>query len=285
MSIEPISSPYDDALDALPSGLPGGHSGSLDALLETPGEEDLFGNRQEWKYLLDPARAAALRVAIDARLEAEEFVPGRRFTLMHSIYFDSPDFKLYRRAMRSQSNLKFRLRAYATHGVEAHQDLQGYFECKIGKRNKKHKLRAMIPLTRAGDLMSQAKLGRMSMGRLSIAADQRFLRKARRVLLEYGMAPRLTVSYVREAFVDAGGHLRVTFDEGYRAARIDGAGSPLHEGRGQLDLCIIEIKFVGALPDWLAATLIAFGLPEGGVSFSKFRHGVALTYPDVAARA
>ena len=285
MASEPdLASPTDPLESVMTSMLaivPRNEAASLAGMVGADAEEDLFANRQEWKYLLDAEQAGALRSAIAPRLQLEEFLPGRRKTLMHSIYFDSDDFKLYRRAQRSQSNLKFRLRAYATHQQAAQDDLQGFFECKIGNRRKKHKLRAMLPLNRAGDLLFVARLATMATGRLSIAADQRFLRKARRVLLDMGMSPRLTVSYVREAFVDQTGQLRVTFDEHYTATRIDaGASSALVPGPQRLPGVIVELKFIGALPAWLQEVLLGFALAQGGVSFSKFRQGVALTYPD-----
>lgn len=258
---------------------------SLQALLsEVDGDdEDIFGNRVEWKYVLAPESAAAIRDAVAARLHLEEFIPGRKKTIMHSVYFDSDDFMLYRRAALTQSSLKFRLRSYTTHGDWSKMDPQGFFECKIGQKGKKYKLRTMLPLVRAADLLLPARLGVVGTGRLSIASDQRFMWKARRVLSEFKMAARLTVSYVREAFVSNDGTLRVTFDDTYRASRIEpGNSTPLVGGPGGMDQIIVEVKFVNQIPPWLADLLTAQGLPMGGQTFSKFRQGVALTYPEVA---
>lgn len=262
--------------------VPAADSASLASLMSEVGaEDDLYGNRVEWKFVLSPAEAAALRQAVSARLRLEEFVQGRRRTLMHSVYFDSPDFMLYRRAALTQSSLKFRLRTYTSYGDGGRADSHGFFECKIGQAGKKYKLRTMVPVVRAGALILPARAGLPGTGRLSIAADQRFMRKALRVVNEFGMAARLTVAYVRDAFVSEDGALRVTFDAMYRASRIaQGDRSSLEDGPHGLDATIVEIKFVGAPPPWLEALLLSHGLPPGGVSFSKFRHGVALTHPE-----
>lgn len=248
------------------------------------GDEDLFGNRVEWKYVLDADVAAAIRAEVASRLRLEEFIPGRRKTLMHSVYFDSDDMMLYRRSMMADSSLKFRLRTYTTWGGNHQTDPHGFFECKIGQRGKKFKLRAMMPVIRAGDLFVPARAGVVGTGRLTMSADHRFMLKARRVIGEFQMRARLTVSYVREAFVSENGRLRITFDELYRAARVEqGDRSPLRPGPTGLDVVIAELKFVGAPPPWLEAMLEAHGQPLGGVQFSKFRQGVALAYPEVAA--
>jgi hypothetical protein len=266
---------------------------SLESLLGEIGndDEDIFGNRVEWKFVLDAATASAVREVVASRLHLEEFIPGRKKTLMHSVYFDSADFMLYRRAVMTESSLKFRLRTYTTHGDLSKMDPQGFFECKIGQKGKKFKLRSMLPVTRAAELMVPARpvvagTGRLSLtgtGLLGVAADSRFMWKARRVLGEFQMTARLTVSYVREAFVSDNGAVRITFDEQYTAAPIGPGGVTPRVGfPGTLDKIIVEVKFVGNLPDWLAAVLGENGLPMGGVTFSKFRQGVALSYPELA---
>lgn len=258
---------------------------SLRALVSEVGEdeEDLFGNRVEWKYVLGADVAAAIREEVAGRMRLEEFIPGRKKTLMHSVYFDSDDMMLYRRSMMAESSLKFRLRTYTTWGGNAQTDPHGFFECKIGQRGKKFKLRSMMAVRAAGDLLHPARAGQVGTGRLNMAADHRFMLKARRVLGEFQMRAKLTVSYVREAFVSENGRLRITLDERYRAARIDGGDrSPTGPGPQGLDVVIAELKFVGAPPPWLEAMLATHGLPLGGVQFSKFRQGVALAYPEIA---
>lgn len=261
-------------------------SPTLEALLREVGEddEDIFANRVEWKYVLDYATAAALREAVAAKLRLEEFIPGRKKTVMHSIYFDSEDFMLYRRQAGASSSMKFRLRTYTTFGDWSKMDPQGFFECKIGRKGKKYKLRAMVPVRGAGDLISPARLGVVGTGRLITTPSERFMLKAKRVLKEFKMIARLTVSYVREAWVSEDGAVRITFDDTYRASRITtGDRSPL-KPPGALDVIIAELKFVGSLPPWLQAVMETHGLPIGGVTFSKFRQGVALTYPEIAAQ-
>ena len=106
-------------------------------------------------------------------------------------------------------------------------------------------------------------------------------RKFWKPLLEYlvafGVRPRLTVSYVREAFVDAAGHVRITFDEDYRASAVDGTASPLGGPVGRIgDQVVVEIKLVQDPPAWLLNALARLGLPAEGMPFSKFKTAVPL---------
>lgn len=266
--------PPDALLRRVPAASP------LDALMgEAAGAAaDLFGNRSEWKFVLEPEWAVALYGRVAARLRREVFVPGRERTLVHSIYFDSPDFMLYRRASLADASLKLRLRTYATAGADA-CDPTGFFECKIGKGGKKYKLRAEVPILEAGRL-----LGPVARAGKPAGSAPRFVKRALACLRAYDMSARLTVSYVREAFVGEGGALRVTFDSGYRAAAIAHGAATAAAAPPGLAPRVVEIKFVAAPPAWLLAVLAELGLPEGGVSFSKFRQGVALAFPDAAAR-
>jgi hypothetical protein len=166
VELPPPSSPQERLLAAGPPG----PLGSLDALLaeiddDNDDNDDLFGNRVEWKYVLPTAIAAEVRGVVAARLRLEEFVPGRLKTIMHSIYFDSHDFMLYRRASLRQSSLKFRLRTYTTCGNPELMDRQCFFECKIGKKGKKYKLRNKLPVLRAGDLLLPQQVGVVRTGR------------------------------------------------------------------------------------------------------------------------
>ena len=84
----------------------------------------------------------------------------------------------------------------------------------------------------------------------------------------------------REAFQDAAGAVRVTFDEGYHASPLAGVATPLAAPAGRLDgRVVVEIKVVEGMPGWLEAALVRLGLPPEGQPFSKFKTAVALLYP------
>lgn len=261
----------------------------LDAIVElatapTAGTGQLYMCRLERKLVVSPDAADALRRLVSARLSLEQWVPDRSKTLIHSIYFDSEDFALYRRSLESgpSTSMKLRLRAYGDARTPESPDPSRFFEAKLGA------------ITPAGGRMKRKSRILLSARKVAALMDSENEREPRRIsgrkfwkpVLAYMEAlkirPRLTVSYVREAWEDAAGLLRVTFDEGYRASRVDpGGASPLASPAGVLGpAVIVEIKFIQSVPAWLQAELERLGLPPEGQSFSKFRTAVPLVFPD-----
>lgn len=264
----PSLGPAFDALDGLvPLGAPANG-------------DDLYGCRSERKFVLAPATAAALRAVVADRLALEQYVPGRHRTLIHSIYFDTPDFALYRRSLAPgpAPALKLRLRAYGDAATPERPDPSRFLEAKLGVSTPdgpRLKRKARLSL-------SERKLARLMAAPPSKkpVSRRKFWQPLLAYLVAFDVHPRLTVSYVREAYLDGAGHLRVTFDEGYRASRIAGAASPLDAAPAMLgDAVIVEIKFTHALPGWLTGVLAQLGLPPEGQAFSKFKTAVPLLFP------
>lgn len=245
------------------------------------GTADLYGARQERKLVLDPAQAMALRAAVMERLPLEQYVPGRRKTRIHSIYFDSPDFELFRHAEEGKANavsLKLRLRGYGDATTPAEGDPSRFLEAKLGvttPEGKRLKRKARLAL-------SDAKLATLLHPEPSYVpkSGRRFWKPLLTWVRHEQIRPRLSITYEREAYMDPQSGLRVTFDTGYRASVVEGASSPLGRGQGTLPgVVIVELKFLHAMPAWLSGELFRLGLPAEGQSFSKFRTAVPLLFP------
>lgn len=246
---------------------------------------ELYGCRQERKLVVAPATAAALRDAVAVALPREEWSPGRARTLIHTVYLDTPDFALYQRCMARgpAPSLKLRVRAYGGAATPDRPDAAQFFEAKLGvttPAGERIKQKARFALT-------PEQLSALFCGRLD--PTEKALRKPWQGLFAYVAAfevrPRLTVSYVREAFVDPAAGLRITFDRDYRATALDGAATPLSRAAVSLgDAVIVEIKLVDALPGWLAEALAAHELPLDGQRFSKYKTAVPLLFPHVSQR-
>lgn len=261
---------------------------AIDALTaaDVPGRagDALYANRTERKLVVAPGAAAALRAVVARHLEVEQYRPGRTRTLIHSIYFDTDDFALYRRSMAPgpAPSLKLRLRAYGDAATPDRPDPSRFLEAKLGATTPvgtRLKRKARLSL-------SDRKLARLMdvTGTKKPISRRRFWQPLLAYLAAFDVRPRLTVSYVREAFVDAAGRLRITFDEGYHASAIDGQASPLGGIAGRIgDAVIVEIKLVDAPPAWLVEALVRLGLPPEGQAFSKFKTAVPLLFPDVDA--
>lgn len=247
----------------------------------TPAKGDLFADRREWKFLVSAAAADRLRAAVAARLPREEFVAGRPVTRVLSIYFDTPDFALYKRCLAPDCpSLKFRVRAYAWPDGSADGEAVGFLEYKAGvgegeaKRRRKQRIR--LSLERLHALVAPESP--------MVEADKPRWAAAAGFMRAHGLMPRLTVTYRREAFVAPQGALRMTFDTDYQASAIAPPfASGLHAAaKGLPGYVIIEVKFLADFPAWFARALEAEGIPVASQSFSKFKTAVALLFPEVA---
>lgn len=239
---------------------------------------ELYARRVERKLILTPPQAAALRAVVAGHMAVERFVAGRDRTRIHSIYLDTADFALYRQSLAGgeAAGLKLRIRAYgdaATAGTDAGAFLEAKLAVSTAGTREKNKAR----LSLAGEALGALMAGRpLEVPR----ARKRFWRPLLGFMAGSCVAPRLAVSYTREAFVDETGKLRVTFDEGFQASAIAPDGSSPVTAPCALDeVVILEIKFVGEVPAWLNEALAALDLPVGGQSFSKYKTAVGLLFP------
>lgn len=261
--------------------------GSLNGIVAAlgAGTGDLYGLRLERKLVLQADQAQALRAAVAQRMDLEQYVAGRRKTLIHSIYFDSPDFLLFRRAQLGEGamNLKLRLRAYGDARTPEQGDPGRFLEAKLGITSAeglrlKRKARMAISDRKLASFLHD------DQSPYQPRSGRRFWKPLLAWAREHSIRPCLSVAYEREAFVDPESQLRVTFDQGYRTAPVQGAASPRMGPHGTLQgVVIVELKFVQSLPAWLAAELFRLSLPVDGQSFSKFRTAVPLLFPQFEA--
>lgn len=249
------------------------------------GAADLYGLRLERKLVLPAEVALALRAAVSERMVLEQYLPGRLKSRIHSLYFDSPDFLLFRRAQQGgegETSLKLRLRAYGDAATPSTGDHGRFLEAKLGITSAEG-----LRLKRKARLaISDRKLASFlhADGPYQPRSGRRFWKPLLAWVREAQIRPCLSVTYEREAFMDPISQLRVTFDTGYRASPVVGAASPLVGPHGALGgVVIVELKFVQSLPDWLSAELLRLGLPVDGQSFSKFRTAVPLLFPHLAS--
>jgi SPX domain protein involved in polyphosphate accumulation len=251
-------------------------------------QDNIYECREERKYVLSEAASHALREVFASRLALEEFVPGRLRTLVHSIYFDSPEWTLYSDSMRQEGSLKFRLRGYATKERTSEVDSNVYFECKLGVQEgmagkKKKKLRFMVPHALATMLFERRAARQAATGMLTLAPQPKFWRKALHFVAAKHLIPRLTICYERTAYVSEDGRLRITLDEHFEASSIHSDNtSRLGEAHGRLPgVVILEIKFLGEFPAWVVEALNRVGLLCEGQAFSKFKTAVPMLFPEL----
>lgn len=216
--------------------------------------------RYEIKYLLDPAQKAAVMAALTGRMALDAY--GR--TTIRNLYLDTDTDQLIRRSIEKPIyKEKLRLRSYRQ--AEAGEPI--FVELKKKYKKVVYKRRLMLPEGEALDWICGGE-PRQVQGQIEAEID--YFRR-----FYGGLAPRVFLSYEREAYAPLAGAdlpdgFRVTFDENILGRR-DGlslglppGGEPLL-GDGQT---LMEIKTGGGIPLWLVDVMSREGIYK--VSFSKY---------------
>lgn len=211
--------------------------------------------RYEMKYLMTVQQRDALRKRMEPYMSLDRFGHSE----IRNLYYDTPDYRLIRTSLeRPVYKEKLRLRSYGKAGVET----AAYMELKKKYRSVVHKRREALPYRDAAACLAGE----------SPLPDTQIGREIDYVLHFYPqLAPRVFLSYEREAYYDrAGSDFRVTFDENirYRQDALTLAG----DCRGKLLLpgntVLMELKTSGSVPLWMAQSLSELGIFK--TSFSKY---------------
>lgn len=230
--------------------------------------------RFELKYIIEESRALAIRDYVSTQLELDEFSVGKpNFSYpVHSLYLDSDDLQLYQSTINSEKNrYKLRLRFY-----NEQPDTPVFFEIKRRVDNAILKQRggvkrAAVDWLLAGHLPEPAHL--TSKEPKHFFALQRFCELTKRL----NASPKVHVAYLREAWLPHDGNsVRVTMDRQVRDDPEPTARLSTQMKNPVLvfgDSVILEIKFTGRFPLWLADMVRAFNLRP--CSAAKYVDGIA----------
>jgi VTC domain len=231
--------------------------------------------RREYKYLIDPATAAAVRAAIRPFCEVDRFAassPTRTYTV-ESLYFDTTDLSLFWANDHEQvDRLKMRVRCYPDAPAAP-----VFFEVKRRSNDAISKTRGAVGRGIWADLLAEPSAAiPESMDPKDRAAVERFLALARAKHVH----PITLVRYAREPYFSRiDDYARVTFDTHIRAHLQDRTSFEVG-GRGwralddavtqrTLDsLIVLELKFTNLVPLWMVQIARSLGLVRR--AFSKY---------------
>jgi hypothetical protein len=235
-----------------------GTNGSGDSFLSPSFRADAKSRpTYETKLILPEALAREVERRLAPQLVLDPHADPARDNSYHiaSVYFDTPQLDVYRRAPGYREH-KYRLRRYDAGDL-------AFCERKSKRRGAVRKRRTSVPLD---------ELGLLENGFSPEWAGSWFAAKVR----QKGLAPVCQVSYRRTAYLgcNADGPIRLTFDRALHglpaaAARFDG------ESRGTALLpenVIVEFKFQGGMAPAFKETIAALGLTFGPAS--KYRRCV-----------
>ncbi len=220
-------------------------------------------SRFEFKYLVHHDLLPSLRSYIQPFVKPDRYAAESDDSTywISSLYLDNSNFRLYRGTVEGHKNrFKLRIRTYSDM-----PDEPVFFEIK--RRNDKviQKTRTNVDRTNAGLLLENRQIGGIGLPNACSEIPQEFLNLAHR----FGARPVVRVKYRREAYEATGSEpLRVTFDTQLSCAPTSGNNFS-HNGLGWQTInpggVILEIKYTGAFPAWVAEMAFRFGLRKQSV--------------------
>ena len=211
--------------------------------------------RYEIKYLVTDEQKKAIFEAMEGRMCGDEW--GR--SNIRNIYFDTPDFLLIRRSIEKPVyKEKLRLRSYgaATPDSVVFAEIKKKYDRVVYKRRIKMTEKEAMEYLTGGECRKESQISHEIDWFLKYYTD---------------IAPRVRISYDREAFFDIhDSDFRITFDTNILWRDTDlslcseNGGNPLLPENTSL----MVIKTAGAIPLWLVHKLTELGVYK--VSFSKY---------------
>lgn len=221
-------------------------------------------SRFEIKYRITPALAAEIQDWLPRYMQADaNGEGGSPIYRVHSLYLDSPDWSIYRDT-RNGAYARFKLRARC-YDFRPTSDM--FLEVKSRAGESMRKSRGVVSRKDAMALMWDDVPPTRSNADIEAFRLQMDRRQAR---------PRLWVTYRRHAYVGGErGLIRVTFDDEIACAgpTRDLSEPPRwHLLPEVLGLVVLEVKYSGSYPGWVAELVRRFGLERR--SMSKYKQGV-----------
>ncbi len=238
-----------------------------------------FPQRHEFKYVVDPWRAQALRSTVRLFARPDPYAalrPGFTYPIC-SLYLDTEDMRLYRQTVHGEkTRFKLRLRTYS-------DDPDSEVLLEIKRRMDRVVQKRRVALTRRQiELFAEKGTNGWTRGipeavlrELELFADHTRLASAR---------PLLKVRYMREAYESTAEPVRITFDtEVEHTLSLDWnllhadprwkptplplrnvlEQVPARDPRG--NLVIFEIKFTDVFPSWVQDLVRRFDLEPRSV--------------------
>lgn len=231
--------------------------------------------RFEYKYWVSETVAEQLLRLAGPYLICDDWAQGGQHNT--SLYLDSAELDLLQLHTESTPDrVKLRIRAYGDPPVDP-----AFIEIKRKVKAVNLKRRVHVPLAVVPELLS----GSGSVWQFKTAEERDTLEHFLYLMITLRAEPRVLVSCRRQAYtsMNPGEGVRLTMDRnicyqparGYSLLGDRGAWTPLC-GLGSYQACastLLELKFPGAAPLWLAEAVQQLGLVRG--SYSKYVSAMA----------
>ena len=228
--------------------------------------------RYEMKYVINESKAAAVERFIRPYIKLDHYSrlqPSSSYPIV-SLYLDSDDLRLCMESLGGVlKRFKLRIRSYTDD-----PEYPRFFEIKRRANTVIIKSRARVRTRDVPMLLS----GRYVPPLKDYKTDINTIRQFQQYMGSIGAAPKVLIRYMRRAYEgDMHNRVRVTFDRRL-AYGITDRPEVLLKGRGwhqhpiTTNKVILEIKFTGRYPGWLARMAEYFELRQR--SMSKYANSV-----------
>lgn len=199
--------------------------------------------RIEKKFRMTAEQYAALQPVLESRFRRD----GYGETTVCNIYYDTPDFMLIRRSIeRPLFKEKLRLRSY---GIPAEDDAV-FVEIKRKLNGIGYKRRVILPFWQAKKLLRGEAVG---------CGEKQIEKELLEFTDRYHPQPAVYLTYTRFAMTaNDDSRFRVTIDRNlkYRMTDIETPNESGMEPIMPNETCVLmEIKALGAIPEWFAAEM------------------------------
>lgn len=236
------------------------------------GTDRTLSCRYEMKYVISESKAAAIERFIQPYIKLDHYSklqPTRAYPIV-SLYLDSDDLRLCIESLRGVlKRFKLRVRSYTDD-----PEYPRFFEIKRRANTVIIKSRARVRAQDVPMLLS----GRYVPPLQDYKTDIDTIKQFQQYMGSIGAAPKVLVRYMRRAYEgDMHNRVRVTFDRRLAYSVTDNP-EVLLNGRGwhqhpiTTNNVILEIKFTGRYPAWLARMAEYFELRQR--SMSKYANSV-----------
>lgn len=227
----------------------------------------------ELKFLVGERAAETFLAAVAPRLVAEIHDPSRPVAYSRTTYLDTAGLDDFRAAAAGVAR-HVRIRQYAsavTPGAPISLGSACFLELKESAGGVREKLR----LAASPELCARLLAGDLDELTARRVFSNPTLRRLHRAVRDDARAPRVAVWYRRTA-CRGDGEVRITLDQDVTYCRPESLGSAGAEAGPRQPIGtgperILEVKFRGAPPSWLAVALRALPQPA---RFSKFRQAM-----------
>jgi hypothetical protein len=213
--------------------------------------------RHEIKYVLTEAQALLLASRIRGLLRPDPYMPSPDGYIVSSLYFDDrADSSYHEKLAGAEHRKKYRVRLYN-------------FDPSFIVLERKVKVGGMIE--KHSTPISRPTFERLDAGDFGVleAESSELAHQVLACARARGLAPKVVVTYRREAYIHPVSNTRITFDKQLDAAwsreRMTGGGdfafafpSP---GTGESGSVVMEIKYDRYLPAFISAALSHSGPP------------------------